>query len=101
MKNLAIVLALTALAVPLAAQQPTTPPPVPQIVTNGEGEAQVTPDRARVHIAVETRGSTAGAAASENARIQRAVIDRLRAMGIPADRLTTMGYSVQPEYSQR
>ena len=100
MKTLGTLAALALLAAPLAAQAPTTPPP-PQIVTNGEGEAQVTPDRARVHIAVETRAATAGAAASENARIQRAVLDRLRALGIPADRLTTTGYSVQPEYAHR
>ena len=101
MKNLGTIAALALLAAPLAAQQQPTTPPVPQIVTNGEGEAQVTPNRARVHIAVETRGPNAGAAAAENARVQRAVIDRLRALGIPAERLTTIGYSVQPEYSQR
>src|SRR5687768_12182026 len=101
MKTLGTIAALALLAAPLAAQQQPATPPVPQIITNGEGEAQVTPDRARVHIAVETRGATAGAAASENARIQRAVLDRLRALGLPAERLTTMGYSVHPEYSQR
>src|SRR5687768_4612437 len=53
-------------AAPLAAQTPQPPPPPPQIVTNGEGEAQVTPDRARVHVAVETRGKTAAEAAAEN-----------------------------------
>ena len=92
---------LAALATPLHAQMQPSPPPTPQIVTNGEGQAQVTPDRARVHVAVETRGATAAAAATENARIQRAVLDRLRALGIPAERLTTIGYSVQPEYSHR
>lgn len=103
MMKTASLFALALFAAPLAAQQPVAPAPLPapQIVTNGEGEAQVTPDRARVHIAVETRGATAAAAASENARIQRAVLDRLRALGIPAERLTTAGYSVQPEYSQR
>lgn len=100
MMKLATFLALSAVASPLAAQQPPGPVPPPQIVTSGEGEAQVTPDRARVHIAVETRGQTAAAAAAENARIQRAVLDRLRALGIPAERLTTVGFSVQPEYGQ-
>ena len=100
MKTLGTLAALALLSAPLAAQAPQTPPP-PQIVTNGEGEAQVTPDRARIHVAVETRGATAAAAATENARIQRAVLDRLRALGIPAERLTTIGYSVHPEYSQR
>ena len=101
MKTLGTIAALALLGAPLAAQQQPTQPPVPQIVTNGEGEAQVTPDRARVHIAVETRAATAAAAAAENSRIQRAVLDRLRALGIPAERLTTVGYSVHPEYSNR
>lgn len=93
--------AMAALVAPLAAQAPVpTPPPPPQIVTNGEGEAQVTPDRARVHIAVETRGKTAAEAAAENARIQAAVIARLRALGIAAERITTVGYNVQPEYNR-
>jgi uncharacterized protein YggE len=91
---------LAAFAAPLRAQQPAPVPPTPQIVTNGEGEAQVTPDRARVHLAVETRGKTAAEAAAENARIQTAVIARLRALGIPAERITTVGYNVQPEYSR-
>ena len=95
-------LAAAALAAPLRAQVPNPgAPPPPQIVTNGEGEAQTTPDRARVHLAVETRAQTAAAAAAENARIQTAVIARLRAMNIPAERITTVGYSVQPEYSHR
>jgi uncharacterized protein len=92
--------AMAALAVPAAAQVSPTPPPPPQIVTNGEGEAQVTPDRARVHLAVETRGKTAAEAAAENARIQTAVIARIRALGIPAERVTTVGYTVQPEYNR-
>ena len=92
--------AMATLAAPLAAQTPSPTPPPPQIVTNGEGEAQVTPDRARVHIAVETRGKTAAEAAAENARVQTAVIARLRALGIPAERITTVGYNVQPEYNR-
>ena len=100
MMKLVPLFALAALAAPLAAQVPTPTPPPPQIVTNGEGEAQVTPDRARVHVAVETRGKTAAEAAAENARIQTAVIARLRSLGIPAERITTVGYSVQPEYNR-
>jgi uncharacterized protein YggE len=83
-------------AAPIAAQQ--SPPPPPQIVTMGEGEAQVTPDRARIHVAVETRAPTAAAAAAANSRIQQAVLTRLRALGIPNERLLTIGYNVQPEY---
>jgi uncharacterized protein len=72
--------------------------PVPQIVTSGMGEARMTPDRARIHVAVETRATTAAAAAAENARIQQVVMQRLRALGIPDNRLGTAGYNVNPEY---
>jgi uncharacterized protein YggE len=88
----------TVLAAPLAAQQTQPQPPPPQIVTTGEGEAQVTPDRARINISVETRARTAAAAAEENARIQQAVITRVRALGIPAERILTLGYRLEPEY---
>jgi uncharacterized protein YggE len=87
--------AFAALAAPLGAQAPVPAPP-PQIVTNGEGEAQVTPDRARVHLAVETRGKTAAEAAAENARVQTAVIARLRAIGIPAERSPLSAITCSP-----
>jgi uncharacterized protein YggE len=96
--NALLVLAvMSPAALSLPAQQPPQPGP-PQVVSSGEGEAQVVPDRARIHLAVETRGATAAAAANENARIQRAVIERIRALGIPAERISTVGYSVHPEY---
>lgn len=83
-----------------AAQE--TPKPVMsgmpgQIVAGGEGEATITPDRARVFVGVQTRAVTAAAASAENARRQRAVLDTLRALGLSSDQLTTMNYSVSPE----
>lgn len=69
----------------------------PQIVTTGQGEVRVTPDRATIMIGVQTRASTAAEAASENARRQRAVIDTLEALGIPAREISTLGYNVYPE----
>jgi uncharacterized protein YggE len=75
------------------AQQVSTPAP-PQVTTTGVGEAVVVPDRATIVFAVETRASTAAAAAADNARRQRAVIDALKAKGVVADHITTAGYSV-------
>lgn len=75
---------------------PTAPP---QIVVEGRGEARVVPDRATLRIAVQTRQKTAAQSASENARRQRAVIDTLRALGIPASRISTVDYSIYPEQS--
>lgn len=81
-----------------APMSPHMPPPPPAVITSAVGEARYTPDRANVQVAVQTRALTAAAAAAENARRQRAVFDTLRALGIPAEKLSTTGYSVQPEY---
>jgi uncharacterized protein YggE len=70
---------------------------VPSLVTSGQGEARVAPDRASVSVNVQTRGSTAAAAASDNARRTRAVLDALAKLEIPREQLGTEGYSVYPE----
>lgn len=72
-------------------------PAPPQIVTSGQGEARVAPDRASISIGVQTRAVTAAGAASENSRKQRLVIDAIRAKGIPQDLIGTSAFSLQPE----
>jgi uncharacterized protein YggE len=71
--------------------------PVPTVVTSGQGEAKVTPDRASVLVNVQTRAATAAAAASENAQKTRAVIDALLKLGLPREQISTEGYTVYPE----
>ncbi len=78
------------------AQQPMTPQ-VPQVVTTSRGEVDVKPDRARVQFSVETRASTAAAAAADNSRRQRAVLDTLQKLGITADQMQTSNLQVTPE----
>ncbi len=73
------------------------PLPAPSLVTAGQGEAKVTPDRASVLVNVQTRGATAAAAASDNARRTRAVLDALAKLEIPREQLGTEGYNVYPE----
>lgn len=90
-------LAIIAFSAPLSAQQPVIPAPIPQIVATARGEVKVVPDRANIQISVQTRGETAAAAATENARKQKAVIDALRALGIDAKDIATSGYNVYPE----
>jgi len=82
----------------MSAQQASTQDPIPQIVTSGTGEVQITPDRARIDVAVETRGATAAIAASENARVSTQVIARLKTLGLTDAQLGTWGYTVHPEY---
>jgi uncharacterized protein YggE len=61
---------------------------------------RVTPNRATVMLAVETRGATAAAASAANARVQRAVIDTLRAMGLEGSSVSTSDFNVSPDEDQ-
>src|SRR5687768_6041637 len=90
-------------AAPAAAQeaQPSSAQLGPDIITSATGEARVTPDRAQVHIGVQTRAATAAQAGADNARKTRAVIDAIRARGIPAAQIATSEYNLYPEYDHR
>lgn len=95
----------TMLAVVLATALPSTAvsgqanislnPPV--VSSSGQGEVKVTPDRASVMIAVQTRGATATAAGAENASRTKAVLDAMAKLGLPKDAISTEGYSIYPE----
>ena len=95
-RRIAAAIALSATPV-VAQQMQVAPPPVPQIITNAQGEAIVTPDRATINFAVETRAPTAAVAGADNAHRLRAVMDTLRKLGIPAEMIRTGGYNVFPE----
>ena len=85
------------ISAPAYAQQGVTIPTQPQISVASSAEVKVTPDRANIQIAVQTRATTAAAAAAENAARQKAVIDALRALGLKPDQISTTGYNVSPE----
>jgi uncharacterized protein YggE len=70
---------------------------VPLVSVSASGEEQVTPDRARVMVGVQTQAPTAAQASTANARLQRAVLDTIRALGIAAEQITTTGYNVFPD----
>jgi len=91
---LAVAVMLGATSVPLMAQAGGFPP---QIVTSGNGEAQVSPDRATIMIGVQSRASTAAAAGADNARKQKAIIDALKALGVASEQISTVNYNVNPE----
>src|SRR3982074_942011 len=71
--------------------------PIPQISVVGRGEIKVSPDRATIQISVQTRASTAAAAAAENATKQQSVLAALKALGLGNDQLSTINYNVYPE----
>lgn len=72
-------------------------PQVPQIVVSATGEVKVVPDKASLQIGVQSRGATAAAASQANAQKQRAVIDAIKARGVPADQISTSNFNVIPE----
>lgn len=95
---LRVVCLSAAIALPVAAQSPPQGQiTAPTISTSGQGEAKVTPDRASVMVSVQTRGTTAAAAAADNAQRIAAVLAALSRIGLAKDQLSTEGYSVSPE----
>ena len=95
--NAATVLLGALLSAPLAAQAPVATI-VPTIEVAGMGETTVTPDRALIHVGVQTRGRTAALAGAENARLATAVLEAVRRVGIAREQIGTMNYNVNPSY---
>jgi uncharacterized protein YggE len=94
--TLAALSALAVTAAPLAAQMPMPRQPH-QIVITAQGQVEVTPDRARVTLGVETEAQTAQEAAQANAATQARIIEAARRAGIPAASIRTTGYNVAPK----
>jgi len=92
---------VSAPANPADAQQATSVPvPPPYISASAIGEARVVPDRAMVSVAVESQGTSAAKAGTDNAARQTRVIDAVKGVGIAAGQIRTSGYNVFPEYAQ-
>jgi hypothetical protein len=70
---------------------------IPVVVTVGRGEIELKPDRAQIEFGVETRAPSAAAAAADNSRRQRAVLDTLQRVGIGAEQIQTANLQVTPE----
>ena len=78
--------------------------PCPQTRTidvTGQGEVKASPDTAELAIAIETLGPTAAAAASENATQTQKVVEALKSKLGDKGKVTTSGYALFPQYSER
>jgi uncharacterized protein YggE len=105
--SLSFVFAGAVACAPAMAQQPAPGPssamtmthmaPVPTVVTSGQGETKITPDRARLEVSVQTRAATAAEAGAQNARKQQSVLDALRKVGFTSEQLSTVNYNLFPE----
>lgn len=70
---------------------------VPYVETVGSGEVRLLPDRATVIVGIETRATNAAAASAASGKIQRAVLDTLRAIGFGESVVRTRNFVVTPE----
>ena len=81
-----------------AAQTPAPAPSEPSIAVVGEGIVNAVPDRAWITVGAESRASSARDAQRRNAELMTPILDKLRASGVPADAIRTVGYDVQYEW---
>lgn len=91
----------TLFALALAVQSPIAAAPsteAPVIVTTGEGVVKTTPDRVWITIAAESRAKSPRDAQRANADAMKTVLDKLKALGLPADAIRTAGYDLQPQF---
>lgn len=84
----------------LAGQEGQVAPEPGWIQVGGTGRVDVSPDRARVSFAMETRAEDAADAARSNAEAMQAVLAALRGASVEGMELETFGYSLRPEYSR-
>jgi uncharacterized protein len=71
------------------------------IEVDGNGETRTTPDTADLDLAIDTQAKTAEEAAARNAALATKVIDALKAKLGDKGKVTTGGYSLDPQYDQR
>jgi uncharacterized protein YggE len=96
LKTAAAILLLT--AAPAFAQQPPAPPEPPVVVTSGEGVIEVVPDRAWITVTAESRAGNARDAQKRNVDAMTPVLDKVKAAGVPAEAIKTVGYDLQQEW---
>ncbi len=80
----------------LSAQGPGMVEQPPQINISARGEVEVTPDRARVTLGVQTEAKTAQEASQANAATQASILAAIKALGIPESAIRTTGFNVSP-----
>lgn len=93
-----VMLALLLLTPALATAQQTTVREEPLVVTSGEGIVHAVPDRAWITITAESRAPNPREAQRRNAELMTPVQEKLRAAGVPADAIRTVGYDLQQEW---
>jgi uncharacterized protein YggE len=94
-----VLAAVVLLAAPAAsAQTGQNPPAEPSVAVSGEGIVEAVPDRAWVGIAAESRAGNPRDAQRRNTELMAPVQAKLKAAGVPADAIRTVGYDLQQEF---
>lgn len=94
-------LALTMFAISASAQSGPNTPGERIIAVDGTGEARTSPDNAELSVAIETTGATAEEAANRNAALAEKVTAALKSKLGDKGKISTGGYSLNPEYDER
>lgn len=98
----ALLAALSIAAASTAAAQETRvdAPTIPVLTVSAEGDARVTPDEATVRLGVFTQAPTAREAQNQVSRTAGAILEAVRRLGIPAERIQTSDLNLGPVYGQ-
>jgi uncharacterized protein YggE len=78
--------------------QPPDTPDEPTVSTTGEAVVEAAPDRAWITITAESRAGNPREAQKRNADAMNPVLEQLKAAGIPAQAIRTVGYDLQQEW---
>jgi uncharacterized protein len=73
----------------------------PSISVDAEGKVMATPDMARLNLQVETQAATAAAAAKENAGQADHLLQAVKKVLAPDDKVRTLSYRLTPVHSYR
>ena len=90
-----LMLAAAGLSAPALAQNA---PDVPVIVTTGQAEVKIAPDRAWVAINAESRSKDPKEAQRLNVAAMNAVMEKLKGMNLGPDAIRTTSYELHPEF---
>jgi uncharacterized protein YggE len=75
-------------------------PTIPVLTVSAQGDARVTPDEATVRLGVFTQAPTAREAQDQVSRTAGAILEAVRRLGIPAERIQTSDLNLGPVYAQ-
>jgi uncharacterized protein YggE len=73
---------------------------VPFLTVNGEGQVPAAPDQAVLRLGAAAQAQEAAAAQEMVNEIMQRALQAIKAVGIPPERITTVGLSLWPVYTQ-